>query len=134
MKNVLIVDTDEQFINRMNEFLFKEAGIKNVLTASTVQESLEQISKHKPDMILLDLLPEDINCFDAVEIINRLTNSTRILITSEIYNQEYCDAAFAAGADAFVDKHDFKDDILTIINAVPKNIQFLFEKYLISKN
>ena len=134
MKNVLIVDTDEKFINKMNAFLFKEAGINNVLTASTVKESLEQINKQKPDMILIDLLPVDISCFDAIEIISKISNSTRILITSDIYNQDYCDAAFEAGADAFIDKNNFREDVLTVVNAVPKNIQFLFEKYLISKN
>jgi len=132
-KNVLIIDTDDIFISQVSGF-FWDAGIKNVLTSSSVYEALEKIRKQKPDMILIDLTPNDINSFDAIQIISKIDNSIRILITTDCYNQDYCNAAFEAGADAFVDKSNFKDDLTTILNAIPKNIQYLFEKYLLSKN
>jgi DNA-binding NarL/FixJ family response regulator len=133
IKNVLIIDTDEMFISKLNGF-FWEAGIKNVLTASTVNEGLEKISKHTPDLILMDFLPEDISSFDAIQIISKMDKSIRVLVTTDYYNQEYCNAVFEAGADAFIEKNNFKDDLNTIVNAVPKSIEYLFEKFLLSKN
>ncbi|MFO7445752.1 MAG: response regulator [Ignavibacteriaceae bacterium] len=133
IKNVLIIDNDEIFISKINGFLW-ERGVKNVLTASTVSEALEMMGKQIPDLILIDLIPGDITSFDAVQIISKIDNSIRILITSDFYNKDYCNAAFEAGADAFVDKSNFADDLTTILNAVPKRLQALFEKYLLSKN
>jgi DNA-binding NarL/FixJ family response regulator len=133
IKNVLIIDTDEIFISKLNGF-FWEAGIKNVLTASSVDEGLEKIAKHSPDIVLMDLIPADISCFDAVQIISKMNASVRILITSDYYNQDYCNAAFDAGADAFIDKENFAGDLNTIINSIPRSIEYLFEKFLLSKN
>jgi two-component system response regulator (stage 0 sporulation protein F) len=133
IKNVLIVDTNDIFISKLNGF-FWEAGIKNVLTASTINEALEIISRHTPDLVLIDFLNEDICSLDAVKIIAEMNKSIRIIITTDIYNQDYCNEAFDTGADAFIEKSNFAEDLNTIINAVPKSLEYLFEKFLLSKN
>jgi DNA-binding NarL/FixJ family response regulator len=133
IKNVLIIDTDEIFISKLNGF-FWEAGIKNVLTASSVNEGLEKIGRCTPDVVLVDLTPADISSLDAIQIISKMNSSIRVLITTDYYNQDYCNAVFEAGADAFIEKTNFTNDLNTIVNAIPKSIEYLFEKFLLSKN
>ena len=130
---MLIIDTDDKFINRLKEFLYSK-NISNVATALTVKEGLKIAGNNKPDIVLVDMTTSDVDGFDAIQAISRIDNSIKILITTDCYTDEYCDMAFESGADAFIDKNNFKEDILTIINTAPKNLLFLFEKYIISKN
>jgi len=53
-KTVLVVDDEEEIIFYLKTLL-EDEGI-NVLTASNGVEALEQVKKHKPDFISLDLI------------------------------------------------------------------------------
>jgi DNA-binding response OmpR family regulator len=53
-KSILIVDDDPSTVELL-KFTLEEAGYK-ALAANTGEEALEKIKKHKPDLVLLDIM------------------------------------------------------------------------------
>ncbi|RTZ98750.1 MAG: response regulator [Deltaproteobacteria bacterium] len=66
-KTVLIVD-DEPNIVVPIEFLMEQNGY-SVLVAGSGEEALEVISKHNPDLVLLDIMLPGIDGYEVCEII-----------------------------------------------------------------
>jgi|GEM_PF-1401182 len=132
-KNVLIIDNDTDFISRLNKY-FWNAGINNVLIAPTVNDALEIIGIQTPNIVIIDFLNEDMCSLDAIKKISEINNSIRVLVSTDCYNQEYCNAVFDAGADAFFEKNNFEEDMNIILSAMPKSLEYLFDKFMLSKN
>ena len=70
MKSVLIVEDDKDILWVYNEVL-KEEGIK-VKTADNAKSALNQLNKHSPGLILLDIMfPGEINGLELLKILKK---------------------------------------------------------------
>jgi DNA-binding NarL/FixJ family response regulator len=116
---ILLVDDNPQFLEAARHFLQKDPRLVITGSVESGENALKQVSQTRPDLVLLDLaLPG----LDGLEVTRRLKaqpNAPRVIILTLHDNAEYRRAAREAGADGFVGKSEFGDQLLP-------NIQRLF--------
>ena len=129
---VLIVDDEKDILEFLSYNLEKEGFI--VHTALNGKSAIEKAKKHKPDLIILDvMMPEmdGITTCQEIRSIPEISNTLILFLTAR--SEEYSElAGFDAGADDYVAK-PIKPKLLISrikallkrnkIKASPKNIQ-----------
>ena len=102
--NILIVDDSTTNVVLL-EAILDERGYK-IHTALNAKEAYSIIAKHKPDLILLDLLMPKISGFDFLQEIkkNNVTKDTPVIIVSALTDEENIDKIKEMGAVDFVKK------------------------------
>lgn len=98
---VLVVDDEPAIVQALTAAL--KARGHGVVTATTGQEALDQVAKHRPDVVILDLGLPDI---DGVEVCRRLRQWTAvpiIVLTAEGADDRKV-RALDEGADDYVTK------------------------------
>jgi DNA-binding response OmpR family regulator len=108
MKKVLIVE-DDPMLSEIYQKKFEKTKEYEVLKAVTGTETLEKISKEKPDLVLLDLvLPE----MDGFEIIRKVRKDEKlddvvIIPFSNLAQEENKEKAEEMGANGFIAKSEY---------------------------
>jgi DNA-binding response OmpR family regulator len=102
--NILVVDDSTTNIVLL-EAILDEKGYK-IYTALNAKEAYSIITKHHPDLILLDLLMPKISGFDFLKEIKRKkdTRNTPVIIVSALTDDENIDKIMNMGAIDFVKK------------------------------
>jgi len=84
MKTVLAIDDDESILELLREALEIEGA--QVVTASTSDSALKLAKKHKPEVILLDLMMPEYDGFEFYTILKQipeLAQSRYIMFTAQ---------------------------------------------------
>ncbi len=102
--NILVVDDSTTNVVLL-EAILDEKGYK-IHTAFNAKEAYSIISKHHPDLILLDLLMPKISGFDFLEEIkkNKKTKDTPVIVVSALTDEDNIDRIMRMGAIDFVKK------------------------------
>ena len=114
MSRVLVVDDERQILRALSTNL--RARGYEVDTAATGEDALISASKHKPDVVILDLgLPG----IDGIEVIHALRgySDVPILVLSVRENESDKVMALDAGADDFITKPFGMDEIIARLRA-----------------
>ncbi len=100
-ETILVVDDDPLISNSIG-YALKQEGY-SVLLAGTGQAALEQVTQHRPDLVVLDVGLPDIN---GVEVCRRLRRSSGVPIMFLTARQEEVDKVVGldAGGDEYVTK------------------------------
>ncbi len=104
---ILVVD-DNQFYLQIIESELEKNG-HTVFTASNGEEAIDIARKEIPDLILIDLILPKV---DGFEVIKNLTSDatfkdSKIVVFSQLSQQEDIDKVKKLGADAYMIKKDF---------------------------
>lgn len=115
---ILLVDDEEDIVEFLSYNLKKEGY--NVVTAYNGVKAVEKAKKHKPHLILMDVMMPEMDGISAVQEIRRdkeLDDTIIIFLTarSEDYSQI---AGFEAGADDYVSKPVKPKVLLSRISAI----------------
>ena len=102
--SILLVDDEEDIIEFLSYNLKKEGY--NVITANNGIKAIEKAKKHKPNLILMDVMMPEMDGIGAVREIRKVQELDNIIIMfltarSEYYSQI---AGFESGADDYVSK------------------------------
>lgn len=114
MSRVLVVDDERQILRALSTNL--RARGYEVDTAATGEDALISASKHKPDVVILDLgLPG----IDGIEVIHALRgySDVPILVLSVRENESDKVMALDAGADDFITKPFGMDELIARLRA-----------------
>jgi DNA-binding response OmpR family regulator len=103
-KTVLIVD-DEPSIVVALEFLMQKNGY-DVLVAYSGEEALEMISKHIPDLVLLDIMLPGIDGFEVCEIVhfNPEWQKMKVMFLTALGRELDMAKGLKLGADDYITK------------------------------
>lgn len=102
MINVLVVD-DQNLTHRLIEtYLKSEPNIKIIGFASDGQQAIEQVSRQKPDIVLMDVEMPRMNGLAATKIINRRFPETKVLILTVHDNEKHLSTALKNGAKGYL--------------------------------
>ncbi|MAZ94158.1 MAG: response regulator transcription factor [Bacteroidales bacterium] len=116
--SILLVDDEEDIIEFLSYNLKKE-GYK-VITANNGIKAIEKAKKHKPNLILMDVMMPEMDGIGAVREIRKIQELDNIIIMfltarSEDYSQI---AGFESGADDYVSKPIKPRVLLSRISAI----------------
>lgn len=113
MTDVLIVEDIGLQQSLLRGFL---SGVHTIVgTAETAAEAVALARETDPDAVVMDLNLAEGNGLDATRRIKALDSEIRVVVSTVTVNQETKQAAFEAGADAYLSKPYSQDDLLDAI-------------------
>ncbi len=121
---ILIVDDDTDILEFVGYNLKKEGFI--VYTATNGEEAIEQTTKHKPHLILMDVMMPKMDGMEACKAIKSVDEFRNIIIAfltarGEDYSQI---AGFDAGADDYITKPIKPKVLISRVKALLKRYRF----------
>lgn len=107
MKKILIVEDDPMLVE-IYQRKFSDDGYE-VVTAITGAEVLKKIKTEKPELVLLDLVLPEEDGFHVLEKIRKdpNTKNMKVIIFSNLSQQEDQERAAELGAQGFLTKSDY---------------------------
>lgn len=121
MKNrhkVLIVD-DEPHIRRLIQAALARADYAGV-EAADARETMEQLRRERPDVVLLDLGLPDRDGLELVPLIKAQSDATLIIVSAREATEEKV-AALDLGADDYLTKPFDTDELLARVRVALRN-------------
>ncbi|MFM8734733.1 MAG: response regulator [Pirellulales bacterium] len=111
---VLVVD-DHEIVREGLASLFKDSDVRVCGEASTADEAVRLARKHKPDVALVDVLLEGLDCFDSLQRLRAAASDMKVVMLSAFDNQTYVARAVSAGAHDYLLKTATRAELLAAI-------------------
>lgn len=119
-RSVLVVD-DEPHVAWVLRFSLEHEGF-HTYTASNGVEALEEIEKHRPSVMILDLMMPELDGWGVLERIRRLPlgERPRVVIVSALTGPEEKAKATSLGVDAFMPKPFDVEELIGVCGGLAK--------------
>jgi len=114
---ILIADDHAVVRRGVRALLEADPSLTVIGEAATGPETVEQVKKLTPDIVVLDISLPDQNGLDVTRILRREAPQTKVVILTMHLTEEVARECLRAGARAFVVKSDSNDDVLTAVQA-----------------
>jgi DNA-binding NarL/FixJ family response regulator len=98
----VVIADDQEVVRKGLESLFESADIEIVAEAKTGEEAVSKTLKHKPNVLIMDVMLPDTDGLDALEKIRTKSPNVRVVMMSAYDNPTYVARAVALGAEAFL--------------------------------
>lgn len=121
--NFYIVDDDRsvrKMIMKIIESHFENATVSQ---NDSPWMSVQDILRHQPDLVILDLLMEDM---DGVEVAQKLRTGLykgKIIMLSEVTDKEMVEKAYEAGVDDYISKPINVTEVVKVLHRNIENLQ-----------
>lgn len=109
---VALVDDQISFLDHSKNLLSAHSGFEIIATALDGQEALESIPELQPDVAVIDIAMPELNGFATALRLIRSLPDVKIVMVSEVEDQNYVILAEDVGAVAFLPKQRFSADEL----------------------
>lgn len=125
MTRVLLADDHIMMRAGLQRLIGDFDGFEIVGEAANGHETLQQIEKHRPNVVLLDLLMPGLNGLDATTRIRQSFPDVRVLILSMHSAEEYVLKALRNGAHGYLVKSDSPTELELALRAVASGETYL---------
>jgi two-component system, NarL family, response regulator DevR len=114
---VMLVD-DHEIVRQGLKAMLESSGMMVVAEAGTVQESIENASRARPDIIVMDVRLADGSGIEATREIRAKHPDVRVIMLTSFADDEALFASIMAGASGYVLKQVKSNDLLRSIQIV----------------
>jgi DNA-binding NarL/FixJ family response regulator len=118
MIKIFLTDDHEMVRQGIRALIEKEAGISVTGEAGSGKETLTNLTRLKPDLLLLDLMLPDISGIEVLEKSKKALPGLRVIILSMYDNKVHLMESLQRGADGYVIKGSSGSDLLRAIHTV----------------
>lgn len=126
MIRVVIADDHTLVRAGLRRLLEEQHDIEVVAEARTGREALDRVETHAPDVCILDLAMPDLNGF---EVLTRLADSeVAKLVLSMHEDVEFVRRVFSMGADGYLVKAGFAEELGVAVHAVAAGQRYVSPK------
>ncbi|MEN4903403.1 response regulator transcription factor [Luteimonas sp. TWI1416] len=115
---VLLVDDHDGFINAALRHLRRLDWLDVVGTAGNGLEAIAQSEALRPDVVLMDLAMPEMGGLQAARLIKAQDDPPYIVIASHFDDAEHREHATRAGADNFVSKLSYIQEVMQILDSL----------------
>ncbi|MFW6385349.1 MAG: chemotaxis protein CheY [Halodesulfurarchaeum sp.] len=115
-RDVLLVDDSEFMRNLLREILDGEFDI--VDEAENGVEAVELYKKHRPDLVMMDIVMPIRDGIEATGKIKQLDSNANVIMCTSIGQEEKMKKAVKAGADGYITKPFQKPSVMDAIDNV----------------
>lgn len=112
---VLLVDDHDGFINAAMRHLRKLEWLEVVGRAGNGLEAIERSESLRPHVVLMDLAMPEMGGLQATRLIKTQDAPPFVVIASHFDDAEHRTHAMRAGADAFVSKLSYIQEVLPLL-------------------
>jgi CheY-like chemotaxis protein len=103
---ILIADDNERIRKLINKLLNKLNIAIDVIECEDGEEAVNIFSKERPDLILMDIKMKKMDGLTAIKNIRLVSSSVKIIVVSQLPEEEYHKEAISIGADEFINKEN----------------------------
>lgn len=132
MIRILIVDDQNIVRQGLQALLESRPDLKVVGTAEDGKSAIEQVKTFEPDIVLIDIEMPKMSGITATYKICQEFPKTKVLVLSSHENPNYVAQALQAGAEGYLLKHTFAEDLEQAIWSVHRG-QFQIESRLLKR-
>jgi two-component system, NarL family, response regulator NreC len=115
---ILIVDDHAVVRTGLRLLLDAEDDLKTVAEAGTARDAVFEARKHKPDVVLMDVVLPDRSGIEATPDVLKEAPDARVLVLSMEDDPSYVREAFSAGASGYVLKEAADNELVTALRQV----------------
>jgi DNA-binding NarL/FixJ family response regulator len=115
---VLIADDDNLMRAGLRAVLSSDETLMVVDEAADGREAVERTSRHKPDVVLMDVRMPNLDGIAATRQIVAATPQTRILMLTTFEDDDYVFGALSAGASGFLLKRTQPEQLIAAIHTI----------------
>ncbi len=119
-KTVLVVDDKRALVDLIRRALEK-AGYR-VVTAYNGREALEQARRHRPDLIILDIMMPEMDGYAFMQAHRREADTPIIMLTARVEEEDRV-LGLEMGADDYVTKPFHMRELLARVKAVLRRVE-----------
>lgn len=109
--SVLVVDESEAFLASTRHWIASRRDLHLVGTARTGLSALEAAALLSPDLVIVEMVLPGLDGFRVTRALKARANAPLVLVVTFHASAAARDEAFASGADGFVAKGDFSDEL-----------------------
>jgi DNA-binding NarL/FixJ family response regulator len=109
---VLLVDDHELIRHGLRRAFERDEGFTVVGEAGTVAGAIQELSRHKPDVVILDVRLPDGSGLDVARQVRQVRDDIGIVVLTMYAGDEQLFDALEAGASAFVPKDSPAEDVV----------------------
>ena len=110
---VLLADDHETLLERVRSILGKDFEV--VGTVANGRDAVTEVRRLDPDVLVMDISMPILNGLRAASQLHRRSCRTKIVFLTVHEDQDYVDAALAAGASGYVTKAHVTSDLVPAI-------------------
>jgi DNA-binding NarL/FixJ family response regulator len=122
---ILLVDDFKDWRNQVRLLLQERPGWQVIGEVSDGSEAVQKAEELKPDLILLDNGLPNLNGIEAARQIRQVSPNSKIIFLSMDNSLNVVQVALSTGAQGYVYKSRAKNDLLSAIDAVLRDEQFV---------
>jgi len=101
--SIKVIVADDQEVIRMGlTCLFENTDVEVIAQAKTGDEAVAKTLKHKPDVLIMDVMMPETDGLDALERLRKKMPNLRVVMMSAHDNPTYVARAITLGADGFL--------------------------------
>jgi two-component system, NarL family, response regulator DevR len=119
-QRILLVDDHEVVRLGLKALLEHHPQFEVVAEAGTAKEAIEQVSRHHPDVVIMDIRLPGTSGIEACEEITRNYPQTKVVMLTSYAEDEMLFSAMRAGASGYVLKQIGGDDLIRALEAVSR--------------
>jgi len=123
--SIFLADDHAMFRQGIRLLLENERNFTVTGEASNGRETVREVIKKKPDIVVMDIFMPEMNGIDATEAISQDSPGTKVIILTMNSSNEHIFRAFRAGASAYVLKELAGDELIRAINTVHSGKRFI---------
>ncbi|MFD9890162.1 response regulator transcription factor [Amycolatopsis sp. NPDC059027] len=117
MIRVVVVD-DEALVRSGFRLILNAAGDIEVVATAAGGEAVDEITRHRPDVVLLDIRMPDVDGLTVLGRIRRLPEPPVVAMLTTFDSDEYIAAALRAGAAGFILKDTDPDQLAHLVRTL----------------
>ena len=125
--DILLVDDDEMFRSAAKRLLQGEGAFRVVGEATNGEEAIRLTRALRPEVILMDISMPRLDGFEATRRIKAERPEAKVIMLTVHGEPWYRKAAGDVGADAYIPKKNFRDELCYTIRRVKRNPERPYE-------
>lgn len=122
---ILIIDDSQVFAGSVVAHLKTQGGFVVVGIGKDGYEGISMAEKLRPEIVILDVNMPGLNGFETAVQLRKLVPEIGIIIASAQHAPNSHDMAYEAGADTFIPKENFSDELIPAILRIVKKYEQL---------
>jgi DNA-binding NarL/FixJ family response regulator len=120
VQKVLLADDHDIVREGLRRVLEAEPDLAVCAEASNGREVLEQVAKHKPDFVILDISMPQLGGLEALEKIRAEHPQVKVILLSVHGDPPFIQSAVALGADGYLLKHGRAAEVVAAVRAIQR--------------
>lgn len=119
---VLLVDDHEGFINAAMRHFRRISWLHILASATNGHEAIARSETLRPEVVVMDLAMPGMGGLQATRLIKTQDDPPCIVIASHFDDAEHREHALRAGADHFISKLSYIQDVMPILQALTQRV------------